>query len=116
VTVPSSTKRSTRRGGDPGRVAPSARPWQERIVDPDEPLYTIAVAADLLGVDTQTLRRLSKAIDQGEARSSGNQRRYSRDDLQRLDDALQLAADGHNSQSIATILELTQQVAANRER
>ena len=108
----------TRGAGDgPDRARPrSARSWQERIRDPAEPLYTIAVAADLLGVDTQSLRRLSKAIDQGEARSSGNQRRYSRDDLERLDDALRLAADGHNSQSIATILDLTQQVAATRER
>ena len=116
MTTSSSTKRSRGGGGGPDRATPSARSWRERIVDPDEPLYTIAVAADLLGVDTQSLRRLSKAIDQGEARSSGNQRRYSRDDLERLDDALQLAADGHNSQSIATILELTQQVAATRER
>jgi len=116
MTTSSSTERSRGAGGGPHGATPSARSWRERIRDPAEPLYTIAVAADLLGVDTQSLRRLSTAIDQGEARSSGNQRRYSRDDLERLDDALQLAADGHNSQSIATILELTQQVAATRER
>jgi MerR family transcriptional regulator/heat shock protein HspR len=116
VTTSSSTKRTSGTGGGPNGATPSARSWRERIRDPAEPLYTIAVAADLLGVDPQSLRRLSKAIDQGEARSSGNQRRYSRHDLERLDDALQLAADGHNSQSIATILELTQQVAATRGR
>lgn len=70
----------------------------------------MAVAADLLGLDTQALRRLSDAIDQGEARPSGNQRRYSRSDLERLAAALDLAKAGHNNLSIATILDLTAQV------
>lgn len=67
----------------------------------------MAVAAELLGVDTQALRRLSTTIDQGEARPSGNQRRYSRNDLERLSSAAALAAQGHNGQSINTILDLT---------
>ena len=57
VTKRSSTKRSRAAGDDRGRAARSTTPWRERIDDPTEPLYTIAVAADLLGVDTQTLRR-----------------------------------------------------------
>ena len=116
MTKRSSTKRSRAAADDPGRATDSTTPWRERIDDPSEPLYTIAVAADLLGVDTQTLRRVGGAIDQGEARSSGNQRRYSREDLERLDDALRLAAEGHNSQSIATILDLTHQVATSQKR
>lgn len=67
----------------------------------------MAVAAELLGLDTQALRRLSTAIDQNEARPSGNQRRYSRTDLERLS----AAAEGHNPQSIATILDLTDRLA-----
>ncbi len=100
-----------RRGGGPPGAAPSARTWRERLNDPDEPLFTMAVAAELLGLDTQALRRLSTAIDQGEARPSGNQRRYSRADLERLSAAADLAAEGHNTQSIATILDLTARIA-----
>ena len=90
------------------------RHWRERIDDPDEPLFTMAVAAELLGLDTQALRRLSTAIDQGEARPSGNQRRYSRRDLERLSAASDLAAEGHNAPSIAKILDLTDQVTRMR--
>ena len=77
----------------------------------------MAVASDLLGIDTQMLRRIGSAIDQGEARSAGNHRRYSRNDLSRLATALELAAEGHNSQSIVAILHLTSQLEeARRER
>ena len=98
------------RGQSGSRTSTSTRPWRERLEDPDEPLYTLAVAADLLQLDTQALRRLSVAIDQGEARPSGNQRRFSRRDLERLSEANALAADGHTFQSIATILDLTARV------
>ena len=46
-------------GADPD--ATRARSWQERIGDPDEPVFTVGVAADLLGVDAQTLRRLGES-------------------------------------------------------
>ncbi|MEZ5179437.1 MAG: MerR family transcriptional regulator [Acidimicrobiales bacterium] len=98
----------TRRGGDPARVAPSARSWRDRVDDPDEPLFTMAVAADLLGLDTQALRRLAATIDQAEARPSGNQRRFSRTDLERLSAAVDLVAQGHSGHSLSTILELTE--------
>lgn len=71
----------------------------------------MAVAAELLGLDTQALRRLSTTIEQGEARPSGNQRRYSRSDLERLSAAADLAAQGHSGQSIATILDLTERLS-----
>lgn len=104
-------KKGRRGGGGPGRAAPSVRSWRDRIDDPDEPLFTVAVAAELLGLDTQSLRRLSDAIDQGEARPSGNQRRYSRADLERLSEAADLVRQGHNAQSVTTILDLTARLA-----
>jgi DNA-binding transcriptional MerR regulator len=91
------------------------RSWRDRVEDPDEPLFTMAVAAELLGLDTQTLRRLGDAIDQNEARPSGNQRRYSRTDLERLSDAADLARQGHNAQSITIILDLTSRLADAEE-
>ena len=97
--------------GVPQRDAPPSRSWRDRLADPDEPLFTMAVAADLLGLDTQALRRLSAAIDQGEARPSGNQRRFSRADLERLGAAAELAAQRHTGHSLTTILGRTEQTS-----
>jgi len=72
----------------------------------------LAVAADLLGFDTQGLRRLAATIYQGEARPSGNQRRFSCNDLARLSAAADLAAQGHTGRSLAAIVDLTHQIEA----
>ena len=92
-------------------AAPATRTWEERVADPSEPLYTLAITADLLGVDTQTLRRLESAAGLASHRPSGNQRRYSRDDLEVLSRAIELADAGTQGPSIARILELERQVA-----
>ena len=99
----------TPRRATPGPDVPP-RTWRARLDDPDEPLYTVAVAADLLGVGTQALRRLSEALELDGQRPSGNQRRYSRHDLERLSRAQELQDDGHAAASITRIMELEQQV------
>lgn len=97
----------------PGRPAagPSPRPWQQRLDDPDEPLYTLAITADLLGIDVQTVRRLEAQAGLTSTRPSGNQRRYSRTDLHTLSRARDLARDGTQGQAIARILELEDELA-----
>ena len=95
---------------------PPVRPWHERLADPDEALFTSAVAADLLGVDVQTLRRLEAATGEASDRPSGNQRRYSRRDLERLDRAAQLRADGISGRAVEHILGLEQQLDAKPKR
>lgn len=92
------------------RRPPATRSWRERIDDPDEPLYTMAIAADLLRVDVQGLRRMAASVDHDSSRPSGNQRRYSRRDLELLGRALELSDEGHNSFGIARILELESRV------
>jgi len=96
--------------GGAQRTTPRARTWRDRLDDPGEPLFTMAIAADLLGLDVQALRRLGEAVDRDGARPSGNQRRYSRDDLEVLGRAADLAGEGHNTTAITRILELEQQV------
>jgi DNA-binding transcriptional MerR regulator len=64
------------------------------------------VAADLLGLDAQSLRRLQVAADQSSARPSGNQRRYSRRDIETLAAAAELVRDGITAPAIGRILEL----------
>ena len=104
------TTDGARRGG--GRAtAPSSRPWRDRLEDDHEPLFTVGVAADLLGVDSQTLRRLEDALSRTSARPSGNQRRYSRNDLEALDAALRLNREGHRPQTLSRVLELERRLA-----
>ena len=76
----------------------------------------MAVAADLLGTDDQTLRRLGDALEITSARPSGNQRRYSRNDLELFEVGLRLAGEGHPPQSVARILELERQLSSRRTR
>jgi DNA-binding transcriptional MerR regulator len=99
-----------RGGGVRSGAAPAARPWTDRIEDPTEPLFTIGVAADLLETDQQTLRRLEDALSRESARPSGNQRRYSRHDLEALDAVLQLVREGHPPGSAVRIAQLEQRV------
>jgi hypothetical protein len=112
VTPPASERRSARRRGDARRATPTApRSLADRLDDPNEPLYTMAVAAELLGTDDQTLRRLGDALSVAGARPSGNQRRYSRCDLEAFEAGLQLASEGHPPQSIRRIVELERRLA-----
>jgi hypothetical protein len=87
------------------------RDWAARLDDPDEPLYTIAVVADLLDVDQQIVRRLEGQGLMSTARSEGNQRRYSRRDLERLARALDLVEQGMTRTSVVRILVLEARVA-----
>jgi len=70
----------------------------------------MAVVSDMLQLDPQTLRRLGQAIDLEHARPSGNQRRYSRNDLEVLSRAAELAAEGNNPLGIARIMALERQL------
>jgi DNA-binding transcriptional MerR regulator len=84
--------------------------WQQRLNDPAAPLYTMAVVAEVLDVDQQTIRRLDVEGIMDTARPSGNQRRYSRDDIAVIAYALSLQADGVSRSGIARILELERDV------
>jgi DNA-binding transcriptional MerR regulator len=86
-------------------AAPVGRSWRERVGDPAEPLYTIAVAIDLLGTTHHTLRRLESALDFAGSRPSGNQRRYSLEDLEVLSSACALSDQGLSPLVVARILE-----------
>jgi DNA-binding transcriptional MerR regulator len=90
----------------PGREESPAPSWQDRLDDPDEPLYTVGVVAELLGLDAQALRRLETASRHTSARPSGNQRRYSRRDIQALASAAEVASQGYGGAALTRIIEL----------
>jgi MerR family transcriptional regulator, heat shock protein HspR len=90
--------------------------WQQRLEDPAAPLFTMAVVADVLGVDHQVIRRLDVDGIMQTARPSGNQRRYSRDDVALMAYAISLQERGVSRPGITRILELERDVAILRQQ
>jgi MerR family transcriptional regulator, heat shock protein HspR len=69
-------------------------------------VYSIAVAAELSGLGPQTLRLYEQRGLLTPVRSAGGTRRYSDEDLQRLQRITELLADGVNIAGIGHILDL----------
>lgn len=73
---------------------------------PGQGVYAISVAAELAGVGVQSLRLYEQYGLIAPARSPGGTRRYSRDDLTRLQRIAALAGQGIHLTAIGRILEL----------
>jgi len=69
-------------------------------------VYTISVAAELSGIEPHTLRGYERAGLLTPARSHGGDRRYSDDDLSRVQHISSLALQGLNLAGIRRVLEL----------
>ena len=74
--------------------------------DPGRGVYAISVAAELVGMGSQTLRLYERRGLIAPARSAGGTRRYSSDDLDRLRRIAHLVAGGLNLAGIAMVLDL----------
>jgi MerR family transcriptional regulator, heat shock protein HspR len=74
--------------------------------DADRGLFSISVAAELAGLHPQTLRIYEREGLLDPARSAGGTRRYSRRDLDRLQEICALTADGLNLAGIRRVLLL----------
>ena len=74
--------------------------------DPTQGVFGISVAAELVGMDPQSLRLYEARGLLEPARTSGGTRRYSRDDLDTLLRISQLLASGVNLAGIALVLDL----------
>jgi MerR family transcriptional regulator, heat shock protein HspR len=90
-----------------GKVGPPA---------PDRGVYGISVAAELSGISEQSLRLYERQGLLTPARSSGGTRRYSGDDLERLQRISELVAAGVNLAGIDRILSLEDRNTALDER
>src|SRR6201996_7107530 len=85
--------------------------WSRSV--PEDPLarsargvYGISVASELSGIDPQTLRLYERRGLLTPARTDGGTRRYSDDDLDRLQRITDLVAQGVNIAGILQILNL----------
>ncbi|CAN5319188.1 helix-turn-helix transcriptional regulator [soil metagenome] len=81
-----------------------------------DPIFAIAVAAELAGMHPQTLRqydRLDLVVPQ---RTAGQSRRYSMRDVLQLREIARLSAEGVSLEGIKRVLQLENQVTALTER
>jgi MerR family transcriptional regulator/heat shock protein HspR len=79
-------------------------------------VYIISVAAELAGVHPQTLRIYERKGLVRPHRTSGNTRRYSQEDIERLQAIQSLTDEGVNLAGVKRIMELREQMEAMRER
>ncbi len=77
--------------------------------DLDRGLFSISVAAELAGLHPQTLRIYEREGLLEPARSAGGTRRYSRRDIDRLQQICSLTADGLNLAGIRRVMELQEE-------
>jgi MerR family transcriptional regulator, heat shock protein HspR len=77
--------------------------------DADRGLFSISVAAELAGLHPQTLRVYEREGLLDPARSVGGTRRYSRRDIDRLEQICALTADGLNLAGIRRVLQLQEE-------
>ncbi|UYP18908.1 helix-turn-helix transcriptional regulator [Rhodococcus sp. Z13] len=77
-------------------------------------VYGISVAAELSGLDPQTLRLYERRGLLNPARTAGGTRRYSDHDLQTVQHIVELVSSGINIAGVARILELEAANAALR--
>ncbi len=78
---------------------------------PDEPVYQISVVARLVGVHQQTIRTYERIGLVRPARSSGNTRLFSHEDVERLQQVVRLVNDlGVNLAGAEVILGMRRQI------
>ena len=79
-------------------------------------VYVISVVADLAGMHPQTLRMYERRGLIEPKRTSGNSRRYSERDVQRLRRIHELTQQGLNLEGVRTVMNLEAQVERLQER
>jgi MerR family transcriptional regulator/heat shock protein HspR len=79
--------------------------WTDR----NRGLFSISVAAELTGLHPQTLRIYEREGLLDPARSAGGTRRYSRRDLDRLQEICALTGEGLNIAGIRRVLALQEE-------
>lgn len=83
----------------------------------DEPVYVISVAAELAGMHPQTLRSYERTGLIDPHRSSGNVRRYSDKDIERLAEIQRLTQEeGLNLAGVKMVLDLRETVREMHRR
>lgn len=80
------------------------------LEDRTRPLFTVGQVADMLDVQRAFLRRLETHDLVTPGRSDGNQRRYSQDDIDRVEHICGLIDEGLTLAGVRRVLELQAEV------
>lgn len=80
--------------------------------EPARPIFTVGQVAEMLDVQQAFLRRLDAQALVSPARSEGAQRRYSRNDIDRVQHICALINEGLTLVGVQRVLELQAEVAA----
>jgi MerR family transcriptional regulator/heat shock protein HspR len=92
--------------------APRRERLQTSPLDDDSaPFYTIGQVAQILGIQPAALRRLDEENIVSPDRSEGGQRRYSRAEVERLREVLELTDEGVTLAGVRRVLALRQRVS-----
>ncbi len=75
-------------------------------ISADRPIFTLSVAADLLGLHPRTLRIYEEKQLVFPARTEGNRRRYSQNDINRFQSIRRLTSAGVNLEGVRIILDM----------
>lgn len=80
------------------------------------PIFAIAQAAELAEMHPQTLRQYDRIGLVSPQRTSGNTRRYSLDDVDRLREVARLSSEGLSLEGIRRVLQLQDHVRELRDQ
>lgn len=87
-----------------------------RKMDLNTPVFAIAAAAELAEMHPQTLRQYDRIGLVSPQRTSGNTRRYSLRDIERLREVARLSAEGLSLEGIRRVLQLEDRVTELQAR
>ena len=80
-------------------------------ISADRPIFTLSVAADLLGLHPRTLRIYEEKQLVVPARTEGNRRRYSQNDINRFQSIRRLTSGGVNLEGVRIILDMADELS-----
>ena len=86
------------------------RPAGLPLDDPRAPLYSVGQVARMVDVQQAFLRRLDSHDIVSPARSDGQQRRYSRNDIEDVQEAVGLIGEGLTLGGVRRVLDLQEKV------
>ncbi len=100
-------RRELARQSEEARRNQNRRRIRVRLVDRDDAIYIISIAARLADMHPQTLRKYDREGLVSPSRTEGSRRLYSDEDLERLQIVRRLSDDlGLNLSGVALVLEL----------
>ncbi|MEP6774659.1 MAG: MerR family transcriptional regulator, partial [Chloroflexota bacterium] len=92
------------------RPSTQVKVWNAPHIPADKPVFTLNVAADLLGLHPRTLRLYEEKQLVVPARTTGNRRCYSPNDIAKFHSIRKLTCGGVNLEGVRIILDMADEL------